>query len=403
MSEGKLVVWCPFCKAKTANDEQLATLHIDYEKLTCECYNCRAKHEMYEFVKEMGLSTQEFMKLSDPVELKIPDQTSVVSSEAGKLEVWTMKKLLSQEFPDQKWIVNDLIPAETITMLSGDPGNFKTWLTLEIASAVAQSKPFLGKFAVTQGSVLIINEEDHVRYLKERAVILGIPETAPIYLVSQAGVKIDSDKWLRSVLSAIEEYEPKLVILDSFVRIHSGKENEAGDVAEIFRRVRELTKLGVSVLITHHHRKGNGIESKGDLRDIRGSSDIAASLDCHLSVQKKDDQVFVYQNKMRVAKALKPFSVSITTTEGKMALAYAGDVPEKEIKKDEVRKLIPELLKNGSLDRKSINEGVRSVIKIGTNGIGEVLDELRESNEIKIATGQKGKITYSLPETAETN
>jgi len=389
-----LIIICPFCKS---ND----SLNINKAGSWC-CENSWCSQRMGDFsqlAEKLGLvwhENQEENSKNSQIENQFHSKR--------EYHLWSMSEIIKHDFGEQDWIIDKLIPIETINILSGDPQNFKTWITIEMARCVALGIPFLNKFPTTQSPVLVVNEEDHPRNLKKRFMALQISEEAPIFYLSQEGIKVDNEEWLANIIALIREHSVKFIIFDSFIRIHSKKENDAGDMAYVFEKIRELVKVGVTVLITHHHRKESSYGRKNLSYSVRGSTDITAAVDCHLSVEKhdEDEEVFVYQNKLRVDESLKPFKILVSWSYDEsnnklLNLAYGGELPEKEVKKDKVKSLILEILKEGELSRQEVDDKIRSNFPVGKNIIGDVLKELEGENLIIATIGQKNKKLYSLP------
>ena len=61
--------------------------------------------------------------------------------------------------PERKWIVEDVIPDETLTLLTGNGGIGKTTLAEQLAVAMRIDGDWLG-MKVTQGPVLFVTSED---------------------------------------------------------------------------------------------------------------------------------------------------------------------------------------------------------------------------------------------------
>lgn len=352
------------------------------------CATCGASKSMDELIADYGWKV--------PQELLWENHAASVK-DFQKLNVLGIGQIKSMQFTDQKWIIEGLIPAEAITMLSGDPENGKSWLTLEAARCVATGEPFLGKFKTTQGTALVVDEEDHLRFVKERIDALNITSEMPVCYLSQEGVKLDNDKWFEALKKEME-YGYKLIVFDSLIRIHSGNENDSRDISRVFDRLRELAKLGCAVLITHHNRKSSGEGSQKYSDKVRGSSDIFAALDSHLSVEMHDDSITMRQNKMRMAAKLKPFEIAISRDKGgcPVAFTYSGEVAEKTLKKDEVKSIILEALKVGPLERPDLNVKVRTAMPVGYNAIGDALGELVDDKLVDAVAGTKNKKMYSL-------
>ena len=400
VSRDTIAVVCPFCEKELPGGLFLTELYINKTSGFCSCNNrqCGWSGDFTEYAKNLGLTREEpnlKAAIADNGRQQIQIRPKV------NFHLWSVSEILEHDFGEQDWIVKKLIPVEAVTILSGNPQNFKTWVTIEIARCVSMGTPFLGEFATTQAAVLIVDEEDHLRYLKKRLNILGVPSTVPIYYLSQNGVKVDDDKWLNTLMSMAEEYSIKLIIFDSFIRIHSSKENDAGEMSRVFDKIREFSKLGVAVLITHHHRK-EFMGQRDPSQSIRGSSDIQAAVDCHLSLEKLDDYIAVTQSKLRVDEPIRPFKILINHSEdGSMSLEYGGELPGKEINKDKAKPVILDILKGGEHFLAELDPKITSVLPIGKQAIGMALKELQESKEILVRTGERNKKFYSLPNSSD--
>jgi RecA-family ATPase len=61
--------------------------------------------------------------------------------------------------PQRKWIVEDVVPDETLTLLTGEGGIGKTTLAFQLAVAMRTDGDWLG-MKVTQGTVFFVTSED---------------------------------------------------------------------------------------------------------------------------------------------------------------------------------------------------------------------------------------------------
>jgi hypothetical protein len=252
--------------------------------------------------------------------------------------VWSTSEILNHDFGDQTWLVENLISKPGIVALSGNPGDFKTWLCIHIAAMIARGEPVFGKFAAEKGAVLIIDEEDHLRQIKSRLASLSISSDDSIYYVSQAGIKIDEPATVEKIVREAKERNVTLVMLDSLVRVHSKDENSATQIAIVFQSLQGFIRAGISVLFTHHHRKELGFGPRNPAQSLRGSSDILAAVDGHFTVEKTrgEDVLIIQQPKNRHGESLTPFELTILKGEhGPIGFAYAGEHQEKTKKAEE--------------------------------------------------------------------
>jgi len=293
-------------------------------------------------------------------EIRKRGKESGMQIDLSQIKLWSIADILTHDFGEQEWVVESLIPKQGMTAFSGNPGDFKTWITIHVAISISRGVAVFGKFPTTQAGVLVIDEEDHLRVLKKRLKLLGATETDNIHYLSQNGIKMDDDKTRDAILDIIKEKNIKLLILDSLVRVHSGDENDAKSMAEVFSSLQKIISAGASVLFTHHHRKQQGLGTNNLGQSMRGSSDILAVVDCHMMVEKKKDEpdrLIIRQPKLRQAEALQPFEIKVAKGElGPSGFEYVGGYDEKKKKAEEVADVVIMLLKDGMKSRSEIQE-----------------------------------------------
>jgi AAA domain-containing protein len=84
--------------------------------------------------------------------------------------------------------------------------------------------------------------------------------------------------------------QPRLLILDPFVRLHRIDENASGEVAPLLAYLRELQRRhAVAVLVVHHAKKGAGRARAGQA--LRGSSEFHAWGDSNLYLRRNGDDL----------------------------------------------------------------------------------------------------------------
>ncbi len=350
-----------------------------------------------EELKEMALEQSLFRQHS-------PKPTDAKPLSTDKLRVWTIGEILTHDFGPEEWVVKSLITKQGITAFSGNPGDYKTWVTIHIALCVSRNAPVFGKFPTTQGGVLIIDEEDHIRVVKGRLELLGAKNTDAIHYLSQSGFKADNDKALQAVVDFVKEKNIKLVILDSLVRIHQQEENDATGMAKVFSSIQKIIAAGASILFTHHHRKQYGFGNSNPGQNMRGSSDILAAVDSHITVERKRDKedcLLFKQTKSRQGEALKPFEIEVVHgPSGPSGFEYAGDYDEKKAKAEEIVGVLPDVLAGGMKSRADIHDGLKE--EFGKSAIDDGLKFGEESGLIErvpkdeLPKGDRRKVFYRL-------
>ena len=190
--------------------------------------------------------------------------------------------------PPIEWMIENLIPAVTVSVFYGDPGSKKTYSLLSMAVCVAMGKPWLG-MKTKPGKVLFVDEEMGESWMRRRlrASIKGElgDENIAIEFVSFAGYKLDSKEGAAQLQNDIEEHKSKLVILDALSEIMDGDENAKKDTSPVFIALKRIAeKTGCTIIVIHHANKSGG---------YRGSSAIKGHPDLMIKVQSDNDSKFI--------------------------------------------------------------------------------------------------------------
>ena len=81
----------------------------------------------------------------------------------NRSDVLSWSDLLGMELPPERPIIASLIGEDTGVIIGGLPNVGKSWITVAAARAIASGTPSLGEFPTTQHTVLIVDEESHLR------------------------------------------------------------------------------------------------------------------------------------------------------------------------------------------------------------------------------------------------
>lgn len=172
----------------------------------------------------------------------------------------------------QEWAVDDFIPAQAVTMISGESGSGKSTVTLMLAYAVAKGEPFLGH-ATKQSKVLIVDRENGAAIYKERFKRLKLDRNDDILYWGGWQDPLPQGPKFKPLLEFAKEHKP-VIIFDSFIAfLEEGSEQDATEVRRYMDAYRFLALAGATVVFIHHTGKGD------NTKDYRGSSDIKGSVD----------------------------------------------------------------------------------------------------------------------------
>lgn len=304
----------------------------------------------------------------------------------------TLEELMWKHFPEQTWLVEGLIPSSAITILSGPPASYKTSVLLDTALAITQGRPLFGHYKTDKTNVLVVDEESGERLLQQRMFQLSATADMPIYFYSLKGFRLNEDS-VEQLILRCQNHDIRLVIFDSLVRIHSLDENSAGDMAEVFKYLRRLAAASITVIITHHNRKPGMVRSGAN--EMRGSSDILASVDCHIALSRNDSTLTFQQTKQRYARELKPFEVLVEDSDDNIAFSYVGDVKPKVDREKILQDAIVALLSSGEkmFQKQILTTLSERGVKTNEHKLRQVLLEMVADGRI-IETAGAGKTKY---------
>jgi hypothetical protein len=231
---------------------------------------------------------------------------------------------LAERAPELRWLVAHLWSQDAVGIVGGEPKCCKSFLALDLAVAVAAGVPCLRRFAVSDpGRVLLYAAEDAHPIVRRRlegiAVAAGVDlRDLDIQVITAPTLRLDIAADRVSLQETVARLQPRLLILDPFVRLHRIDENASGEVAPLLAYLRELQRrYGLAVLVVHHAKKGAGHVRAGQA--LRGSSEFHAWGDSNLYL-RRDGDTLALTVEHRAAPALKPMKIELVEAGEALAL-----------------------------------------------------------------------------------
>lgn len=187
--------------------------------------------------------------------------------------------------PRPKWLLHNLVPAEALVRLSGNPGSYKSFLALDMALCVATGRNWQGLNTRPAPVLYLAGEgagglQDRVVAWMRHNAVTEVPDDA--FLLLPRMVLTNAEEW-NLLVRLVQELRPALIVLDTQQRTTAGvEENSAAEMASVVERWDWLVKQGgATVLVVHHLGKD---ASKG----ARGSSVVNASVDTELVLTRTE-------------------------------------------------------------------------------------------------------------------
>jgi AAA domain len=231
---------------------------------------------------------------------------------------------LAERDSELRWLVTHLWSQDAVGIVGGEPKCCKSFLALDLAVAVAAGVPCLRRFAVpTPGRVLLYAAEDAHPIVRRRlegiAAAAGVDlRDLDIQVITAPTLRLDLSADRLALQEAVAKLQPRLLILDPFVRLHRIDENASGEVAPLLAYLRELQRrYALAVLVVHHAKKGAGNVRAGQA--LRGSSEFHAWGDSNLYL-RRDGDALTLAIEHRAAPALKPMKIELVASGEALAL-----------------------------------------------------------------------------------
>lgn len=213
------------------------------------------------------------------------------------------------------WPIQDYLLKGAVNLLVAEGGAGKSSLTLVEAISIATNRNLTGLGAVTQGIVLVINNEDDdnefdrrigaicIHYgispseLKNRLFVRSGYEKPVKVAVEQERIVTQSID-VKALIDYIECNKIDVVIFDPYVSTHDSNENDNSSIDKVVQQFKHIAaKTAVAIRLVHHTRKnGNShTNSAGDIEIARGASALKdGARVCHTLVSMTNKEADEY-------------------------------------------------------------------------------------------------------------
>ena len=297
----------------------------------------------------------------------------------------SMADLLAEPAEAEPWLVDKLLPEGGTSLVASKPGTGKSTLARDLALAVAQGRPWLGRM-VKQGPALILALEEHKRQVTNHLTKMGAKAADPVHV------------WLDPVANPIEalraeaeEIRPALIVIDPLARFVNVQ--DMNDYSQVSRALDPLIRLahetGAHVMLIHHAKKGELNEDS-----YLGSTALSASVDTVLHLDLE------LPSRARTLSAIKQRSMDADFLEPTVIGfdPYTGHIEAQGSKAEAVQR--------------SIQDDILRLVEAADDGIkrADIIDRVegsaRDINKVLIVLREAGQIVkekrgkpdfYTLP------
>jgi hypothetical protein len=209
--------------------------------------------------------------------------------------------------PDREWIVEDIIPARAVTLLSGDGGLGKTLLVQHLAIGIGiGAQSWLGKvISVGASPVLLVHCEDdeneiHFRFDKIRASYnVRFSDMRNVHTISLVGEKqslavkdqkgeVEATPLFISLKAEVARIRPRVVVIDTAANVCIIDERDRSQVSASINLLRSLCTLyGCTVILLSHPSMAGRREGTGESGSTAWNNSVRSRL--YLRSPKRED------------------------------------------------------------------------------------------------------------------
>lgn len=223
-----------------------------------------------------------------------PRQARSGTSAGRNSRFFTASDLADKPVPEREWLVPDLIPAGTVTLLTGDGGTGKSLLALQLAVACTLGKHWLGR-SVAAGRALFLSAEDDEAELHRRLCDVVAAEGAELgdldnlILRSFAGEDallatldmrsgaLRASELLRELDAFLADQPPVVLVLDTLADLFGGNENDRTQARQFVGLLRGLAMRHQCAVLLLAHPSLSGIQSGAGTSGSTGWSNSVRS------------------------------------------------------------------------------------------------------------------------------
>jgi RecA-family ATPase len=182
------------------------------------------------------------------------------------------------DFPPRKveWLVEGLVPAESIIALSGDEGVGKTIFALWLARSLTEGTDFLGRRVIQTPVLYLCPDVSQINLQSYVGAMRWEPNKGFRIMAMWTGDEmqppmLDDPAQVERLYTLAEEKHP-FIIVDTLRDLFAGEENSSTDTKPVMDAVRKARAKGATIMFTSHPPKGGG-------SIIRGTGNIPQKVD----------------------------------------------------------------------------------------------------------------------------
>ena len=310
-------IWCDWAKGSSKYDHNVQVAKwAEYEKREDEpryssldidyLYAQATKNDWVEVFDHSDVDFDSFNVTEEEFQAmknKHAKESIQSNNELNSFKARTINGSFSPKaIPRREWLIHNTLMAGYINLLVSPGAVGKSMFTLIEAISIATGNDLLNLGQVTQGNVLIVNNEDddneidrrisaicqyyriNVKSLENRLFIRS-GYCNPVIIANEINRSASPSIEIENLVNFINKNNIVLLTIDPFVSTHRCNENDNSNIDTVVQYYKHIAgSTGAAIRLVHHTRKmGSEADNHaGDIESARGASSLKdAARSCH--------------------------------------------------------------------------------------------------------------------------
>lgn len=214
--------------------------------------------------------------------------------------------------PRPRWLVDNMLVEGGISLFTGAPASFKSFVALDIALSVATGTHAFGNKTFSGKVVYVAAEGVHSIIERTESWMQGqtdfYPDNFAIYDEPVDLGNKQTAEWFADSIGIAS-----LIVIDTLARCAPGlDENDASEMGLFIESVAIIAKQTKAHVIIIHHNNKTGT--------ARGSTALPAAVDTHIAVTRNSNTVTLQMLKQKDAEEIEPITLQAVETKDSLKL-----------------------------------------------------------------------------------
>jgi hypothetical protein len=309
-----------------------------------------------------------------------------------------------KERPPTEYIIQDILPAASLSIFYGAPGSGKTNIVMDLCACCALGKRWLTSdtfdgFETKRVPVLWVDVDCGANLLHERwgAVLRGHGKNE----IQRRAVKLqyasfldpafvaNNDASVNEIIARANKIGARIIVFDNLGNISGGMDENTSQMIQVVAHLRYIAERTNSAVVVIHHVAKN---SDTPRRSSRGHGSIDASADNAFYVESDDETLLIQQTKARRHKLPLFGAIFDYTHRDKTSDLYSfyfsGVEPELPKHIDSARRVLLEYLQKHKRANQSALVEILMKNKLSKHKALGILLLFTKCNLLKVLSGQ---------------